>query len=200
MKLDFLRRVPKDKLQKIVLVCIITLCTVVATTQFYVLKSWTAWRDTKSRITKLNEQIQDTEHKVKQAAQNEAYREQVRSFAETQQAGMVSGDPFAWVVREISLLAEKHPVHVLGLHPGDKPDSTGKTKYLTYNTRIEVTGTYDQIGVFIRDLENQFPTGEIRTFALGAVDANGQHQASLNLALLMQSAQSAKKVEGKKTI
>lgn len=200
MKLDFLRRVPKDKLQKIVLVCIIALCTVVATLQLYVLKGWTAWRDTKSRIGQLSAQIHDAEHKVKQAAQNEEYRDQVRSFAETQQEAIVTGDPFAWVVREISLLAEKHPVHILGLHPGDKPDSTGKAKYLTYTTRIEITGTYDQIGVFIRDLENRFPTGEIRTFALGAADADGQHQASLNVALLMQSVPSAKKGEEKKTI
>ena len=199
MKLGFLRRVPKDKLQKLVLVCIIVLCTVVAAVQFYVLKNWTAYRDTKSRIARLNEQIQEAERQVSQAAQNEAYRGQVKSFVETQQAAMVSGDAFAWVVREISLLAEQHPVHVLGLHPGDKPDSTGKAKYLTYSTRIEITGTYDQIGVFVRDLENKFPTGEIRTFRLGAADANGQHQASLNLALLMEPMQSAKKGEGKKT-
>jgi hypothetical protein len=35
-----------------------------------------------------------------------------------------------------------------------------------YACGIEVSGTYDQIGAFVRDLENKFSTAEIRSFSL----------------------------------
>ena len=200
MKLDFLRRLSKDKLQKIVLVCIATLCAVVGVVQFYALKNWTAFEDAKSRITKLNDQIQQAERETQQAAQDGTYRQQVTSFVETQQVGIIAGDPFAWVVREISLLAEEHPVHVDGLRSGSKVESASKSKCSTYTSRIEFTGTYDQIGAFIRDLENKFPTSEIRTLAVSSsADDKGQHQAAADLTLRVLPEHASKTTETKKT-
>jgi Tfp pilus assembly protein PilO len=200
MNFNFMRQLPKDKQQKLVLVGIVTLIAVVGTLQFYVLKNWTALRNANNRIAKVNEQIQEAEHKLKQAAQNEMYRQEVKAFVETQQAAMIAGDPFAWVVREISLLAEGRPIRVIGLNPGSKIESAGKSKCAMYATRIDITGSYDQIGAFICDLENKFPTGEIRSLTVaGGPDDKNQHQALLNLALVMQPEQPSKKTEGKKT-
>ena len=199
MKLDFFRRLSKDKLQKIVLVCIATLCAVVGVVQFYALKNWTSFQDTKNRIKKLNDQIQQAEREAQQATQDGTYRQQVRSFVGTQQAAIISGDPFAWVVREISLAAEKNPVHVDGLRSGSKLESAGKSACSTYSSRIEFTGTYDQISVFIRDLENRFPTGEIRALSVsGSAEDKGQHQAAVDLTLRVLPEQSLKATEAKK--
>jgi len=198
MKLDFLRRLSKDKLQKIVFVCIATLCAVVGVIQFYALKNWTAFEDAKSQITKLNNQIQQAEREAQQAASDVTYRQQVTSFVETQRAAIIAGDPFAWVVREISLLAEDHPVHVDGLRSG-RIESAGKSKCSTYTSHIEFTGTYDQIGAFIRDLENKFPTSEIRALSIsGGAEDKGRLQAAADLMLRVLPETASKTMERKK--
>lgn len=200
MKLGFLRKLPRDKLQKVVFVCIVTLGAVVGVVQFYVVANWNTFRDTRSRIATLNDQIRQTEDAARQAVKEEAYRNQVKSFVETQQTAMIAGDPFAWVVREISLLAEKHPIHVEGLHAGSKLELSGNYKCQPYSTRIDFMGSYDEIGMFIRDLETRFATGEIRSLSVsaGAEDKNRQ-QATVELMLRIQPEQVSASVEGKKT-
>src|ERR1017187_7838294 len=146
MKRGYLRKLPKDKLQKIVLICIVTLVALVGTVQFYALKNWSALTETKDQIAKLGDQIHEGERKTREATQDVAHRAEVKSFVETQRAAMISGDPFAWVVREISLLAEKEPVHMDGLHPAGRIET--KSGGSLYSARIEISGTYDEIGTY----------------------------------------------------
>jgi len=131
-------------------------------------ENWTALTETEASITKLTDQIRQGERQARGAQEDVGHRAEVKSFVEAQQAAMVSGDPFAWVVREISLLAEQHPVRISALHPGIKLDTTEESKGRTYTSGIDVSGTYDQIGAFVRDLENKFSTAEIRSLSLGA--------------------------------
>ena len=199
MKKSFLNKLPKEKLQKVVLVCIVTLIAMAGVIQFYVLKNWAALTETQAHIVKLNYQIREAEKKARSAQQDVAYRADVKAFVGTQQAAMIAGDAFAWVVREISLLAEQHPVRVSGLHPGGKVESDGKSASQIYKLRIDFTGTYDQIGEFVRDLENKFTTAEIQALSLsGAADAKGRHGGTLDIALRMQPPEPSKKTEAKK--
>lgn len=198
MKRGYWRKLPKDKLQKIVLICIVTLVTLVGTVQFYALKNWSALTDTKAQIAKLDDQIRESERKTRQAEQDVAHRAEVKSFVETERAAMITGDPFAWVVREISLLAEQEPVHMVGLHPAGKIDM--KSGSPSYSTRIEFSGTYDQIGAYVRDLENRFPTSEIQSLAVtGGPDDKGRHEAALEITLRVQPTHASEKQEAKKT-
>jgi Tfp pilus assembly protein PilO len=199
MKKGFLSKLPKEKLQKVVLVCIVTLIAVAGVIQFYVLKNWTALAETQAGIVKLKDQIREAESKARNARQDVAYRADVKAFVGTQQAAMITGDAFAWVVREISLFAEQHPVRVSGLHPGGKVESDGKSAGQIYRLRIEFTGTYDEIGEFIRDLENKFTTAEIQALSLsGVADDKGRHGGTLDIALRMQPPEPSKKAEAKK--
>jgi hypothetical protein len=198
MKRGYWRKLPKDKLQKIVLICIVTLIALVGTIQFYVVKNWSALIDTKSQIVKLDDQVREGERKIRLATQDVAHRTEVKSFVETQRAAMVTGDPFAWAVREISLLAEKEPVHMDGLHPAPKLEM--KSGAPLYSTRIEFSGTYDEIGAYVRDLENKFPTSEIQSLTVaGGPDDKGHHAATLEIALRVQPVHAGTKLEAKKT-
>jgi Tfp pilus assembly protein PilO len=199
MKRGFFSKLPKQKLQKIVLVCIVSLAAVIGVIEFYVLRNWSALADARASIAKLNDQIQQAQRKARDAKQDVAYRAQVKSFVETQQATMISGDPFAWVVREISLFAEQHPVEMGALHPGNKVESGGNSRSPIYTTHLEFSGSYDQIGEFVRDLENRFPTAEIQTLLVsGSSDDKSDHSASLDIALRVQTAEPSKKAEAKK--
>ncbi len=200
VKIAFLKKMPKQKLQQVVLVCIVILAAVVGVVELYVLKNWTELTETKASITKLADQIHESERQARGAQQDVAHRAEVKSFVEAQQAAMVSGDPFAWVVREISLLAEQHPVRITALHPGIKSETTGESKGRTYMCGIDVSGTYDQIGAFVRDLENKFSTAEIQSLSMGgSADDKGQHGATLTITLRVLPPEPSKKTEAKKS-
>jgi Tfp pilus assembly protein PilO len=199
MKRGYLSKLPKQKLQKIVLICIVTLIAVVGVVEFYVFKNWDALNDSKTSIGKLHDQIQQAQRKARDAKQDIAYRAQLKSFVETQQAAMISGDPFAWVVREISLFAEQHPVRMGALRPGSKVESGGNSKSPSYSTHLDFTGSYDQIGDFVRDLENRFPTAEIQSLVVsGSAEDKSDHSASLEIVLRVQPPEPSRKVEAKK--
>jgi hypothetical protein len=68
-------------------------------------------------------------------------------------------------------------------------------------TRIDFSGTYDQIGEFVRDLENKFPTAEIQTLSVaGNAGDNGVHAVGLGITLRLQPVEpTPKKVSEKKT-
>jgi Tfp pilus assembly protein PilO len=186
MKIAFLQHLPKDKLQKIVLVGVVTLIVVVGVLQLYVVQNWTEWRATKAKIAQRRDQIQEAERKAAQAHLHEATRREMEAFVQAQQKTLVTGDPFAWVVREISLFAEQRPVRVASLRPGTKGEPVRKSRYASYTTRLEVTGQFDQIAQFIRDLENQFPTATIRSLTwVGDTSGRQEHQVSFDLVLLM---------------
>jgi cell division protein FtsL len=200
VKLAFLKKVPKEKLQQVVFVCIVTLAAVVGVVEFYVLKNWTALSETEDSIAKLTDQIREGERQARGAQQDVAHRTEVKSFVEVQQAAMVSGDPFAWVVREVSLLAEGHPVRVTALHPGIKSDTAGESKGHTYTTGIDVSGTYDQIGAFVQGLENKFTTAEIRSITVaGSAEDKGVHGATLTMTLRVLPPDPTRKMEAKKS-
>jgi len=201
VKIAFLKKMPKQKLQQVVFVCIAILAALVGVVELYVLKNWAELTETEANIAKLADQIREGERQARGAQQDVAHRMEVKSFVEAQQSAMVSGDPFAWVVREISLLAEQHPVRVTALHPGVKSDTAGESKSRTYACGIDVSGTYDQIGVFVQDLENKFSTAEIRSFSVsGNADDKGQHGAVLTITLRVLAPESSKKSEAKKSI
>ena len=198
MKRGYWSKLPKDKLQKIVLICIVMLVAVVGVVEFYALNNWNALADTKTQIANVDDQIRQAERKAREATQDVARRTELKTFVETQRAAMVSGDPFAWVVREMSLLAEHEPVHLSGLHPSGKIETKSGTA--SYGARIDFSGTYDEIGTYVRDLENRFPTAEIQSLSVtGGFDDKGHHNATLEIALGMQPPHASEKLEGKKT-
>jgi Tfp pilus assembly protein PilO len=184
---NYLRSLPKDKLQKVILVAIVTVIALAVIGNFHVWAQVSSMSSSKAQIAKLKQEIDDAEREAKQEAQNHHLHEQVAAFVEDQTTMMVSGDPFSWVVRHITLFAENHPVHVLSMRPGAKVQSMQKSRFDVYTAHIEVEGGYDQIGQFVRDFENTFPTSQIRSVELvpgGTTQAD--RRASMELAFLVQ--------------
>jgi hypothetical protein len=195
---NFCRGIPKEKLQKLILVGILTLIAVIGAGNFYVAKQFSIWSTSRRRIVDIRRQIQEAEQHKQQAVQSQQLRTQVIAFVQSQQETMVSGDLFAWVVRSVSLLAEQHPVRVLGMRPGSKAKHELKSRYEVYTTQLELEATYDQLGIFLQDLEVKFPTAEIRRLDLAAGDGNRpERRASLELAFLIRPDTSPNKVGAK---
>ena len=203
--MNALRALPKDKLQKVLLVAIVMLIALAAVGNFYIGRQLSSISQSNDQIAKLKRQIDDAEREAKQEVENQHLHEQVVAFVQSQTDTMVSGDPFSWVVRQITLFAEKRPVHVLSMRPGTTSQSQQKSRFNIYSAHIEVEGGYDQIGQFVRDFENAFPTSQIRSLDLGE-GSTGQadRHAALELAFTVQpdsvsqKPKATAKVEGKK--
>ncbi len=178
------RNLPKNKLHQLVFIVIATVGGLVGITQCYGVKNWSALSETKKRIASVNEQIQQASLKAKESMSDERSIHMMKTFVETQQAAMVSGDPFAWVVRKVSLLAERHPVHVVAMKPGGKDQKDSRA---IYTANIEVDGAYDELGEFLQEFENAFPSAEIFSLDVsGGEGERGHRRASIRLAFLMQ--------------
>ncbi len=190
--MNFLKSMPKKKLQKVILVAILSLIGIGAVGNFYVGIGLTKLSTERARLVKLRTQLDSAQSNAKQEAQNDQLREQIRAFVDGHRQKMISGDPFSWIVREISLLAEGHVVRVAALRPGTKYANIVKPKYEMFTTRIELEGAYDQIGKFIKELENTFVTGQIRSLEVTSSDpTRGQCRATLDLALLTRPDEAA---------
>lgn len=184
--MNFLKSLPKDKLQKVVVVGILTLIGVLIIVQFHIRSQLTTLADANKKIADLQAKIDDAENKARSITKNRALFERMRSFSAQQKATMVSGDPFSWIVREISLLSEQRPVKVLALRPGVVAQHTKNSRYKTYSFKIDLSGSYDGIGEYVRDLENKFPTGVVRSLEINNGGPNSDDRASLDVALLVQ--------------
>ncbi len=111
-------------------------------------------------------------------------RARAQKVADAQRTAPITGDPFAWIVREISLVAEHHPIRMLSIQPG-ATQAPGRVNF--YTARLEVAGSYDQLGEFVRDVENKFPQSEIRSLEIVAGQSADDRRASLDLTLLTRA-------------
>lgn len=197
--MKFLKSLPKDKLQKLILVVIVSLVAIGAVFNFFVLKQISTISVKGEEIQTLNKQLADARQAVKDEVTNTILRNQIREFLTVQEQRMVDGDAFSWIVREMALFAEKQTAHIVAVIPGGKTPYQPKPQYSVFSTRLEVTGTYDQLGRFVSDLENTYPTCVIRNLGMAMADASrGECRINLEMTLLMHtSTESDKPSAGK---
>lgn len=171
--MKFLRQMPKEKMQKLVLVGIFTLIGVAAMVMFWVNEERSSLIASKEKIGKLEPQIFDRERKERAEVLNEPLRLRLVAFVQTQQQVMVTGDLFSWAVREVTLFAERYPVQMLNVRPGQRQAHLTVGGYEIYSVHMEVRGKYDELGRFICGLENHFSSAQIRMVDLTPGDVTG---------------------------
>jgi Tfp pilus assembly protein PilO len=177
----------KDKKQKLVLTAVLSLIGVVVVANFYVLPQFGEMRASSDKIADLTTKIATEETKARQEAGNAAMREQYDAFVKQHSQQMITGDPFSWVVREVSLLAEGQPVKVVSMRPGALAEHGRIAKLQTFTAQIELNGSYDEVGSFISALENKFPTAEIRSVSLQAAVAGSKRlNASVGITFVLK--------------
>ena len=185
--MNFLKSLSKVKLQQVILVTIVSLAAVGLIGNFFVATNLSKFSKERARAQKLTAEFAQAQADLRSEESNTHLREQMNAFLDVQKAKMVSGDPFSWIVREMTLVAEKHPVRLGGLRPGSKSSNPTRSKYEMFTVRVEADGTYDQAGAFIRDLENHFPTGEIRGLEMVVIDdKRASCRVVFDFALLMR--------------
>ena len=179
-----LRSWSKETLQKVIITTMFTLSALYGTVNYYVLNQVRLLHEFHAKAALTQQQIAEAQTMLDQAHQDKASRQQIEDFVATYRKGMITGDPFAWVVREISRLTENQPVQLRALAPGTRGSLTLKNRYATYSLHLDVTGRFDQIAEYVRALENQFVTGHLQVLEL-AGNESGEHRATIDLVLLL---------------
>ena len=175
-----------DKGKQFILLVLGTLVLNGAVAWFYDYDQWTAQGANQAKIEELKTDISSARRLAFTVAQTAGVRAKMQQFIEAHEATMVNGDQFAWVIREISQIAESQPVIDVVTQPGTVVPHSRKPMRQCYVTHLEFAGDYDQIGTFIQVLENHFPEGEIRTLNIMATEAPAIHRVTLDLALLIR--------------
>ena len=185
--MKFLRKLPKAKLQQLILVGMLTAIGVSALIVFWISKEVESLSMDGERIVKLTRQVEELKTKAKQDTRNQPLLERMRAFVTPLRETMITGDAYMWTVRAIRLQEEKHPeVPVQSIGMGSRGAHPRHPGYEVCAVPIEVEGTYDQIGVFLRDFENSFPTAEVRSLNLGSVTVEGpRRHAAVQLVFLV---------------
>ena len=169
--MKFLKSLPKEKLQRLILAVVGSLIVIGCALNFYTLPKHAELAAKQAEFNKLNGEVQEAQNAVKDEVANTALRNTIQQFIANQDKHTIEGDPFSWVVRETSLLAEKHPVRVAGLIPGAVGSCPGNPAYEAYAAKFDVEGSFDEIGQFISAWENTFTTSSIQTLGMVLADA-----------------------------
>lgn len=174
-----------EKGKQLVLLTLGALIIVGGVSWYYDYNQWAIHQKCQAKINALKKNIAEVHQLALTLSQTAATRVKLHQFVDAHEATMVSGDQFAWVIREISHLAESQPVGNVSTQPGNVVQHARKANRQWYVTHLEFVGDYDQIGTFVRELENHFPEAEIRSITIVATETPAIHRATLDLALLM---------------
>ena len=185
--MNFMRFLNAEKSKKLALFSLSALLIVGGAAWFYDYGQWTLHAEHRERIAGLKNDIMKARRFAVSFAQASVLRPQIQKFVDDQEATMVSGDQFVWVTGAISQLAELHPVGGVTTQPGSVVPHSRKPSRQCYVTRLEFTGDYDQIGMFVQELENHFPQAELRSLNIVATETPAIHRATLELALLVRA-------------
>lgn len=181
-----LQNMPKEKVQKLLLIGILTLIGVSAIYLFWISGQYDKWTGNREKIAKLIPQIDAAERSEQAEAQNESLRRELTALIETQRMSMVTGDLFSWGLREITLFAEKYPVQLVSLRPGIRLPHPREGGLETYGITVDLKGEYDDLGRFIADMENHFSTAYVRSLNFSAGDGSiGGRQVNMEVAFLI---------------
>jgi len=85
---------------------------------FYDFAQWESYKANQAKIEGLKTDILSARRLAFMVAQTAGVRAKMQQFIEAHEGTMVNGDQFAWVIREISQLAESQPVANVITQPG----------------------------------------------------------------------------------
>ena len=172
--------------RKVVLLSLGALIVISGVAWYYDHNQWVIHREHQAQIGVLKQNIATARRLAISMTQTAALRAEIQQFVDAHEATMVSDDQFAWVIREISQIAESQPVENVTTQPGVVVPHARKPTRQWYVTQLGFVGDYDQIGVFVKELENHFPEAEIRSLTIVATQTPANHRATLELLLLMR--------------
>jgi Tfp pilus assembly protein PilO len=159
-----MKRLPKQKRDQLILVCIVTLA-VLAALWFLVIRSQQeSLRTLRAQKVEKEKKAEGMRDKVKGAAALKAQADEVDGKLVEKETDMVSGDYYASLVNTIRKFKLLYKLDIPQFSPAASVtdvDLLPKFPYKQVRIVISGNGYYEEIGKFIADFENEYATSRI---------------------------------------
>ncbi len=166
-----LRKLPKEKLNRLILVGLATLIAMVGLYLGLVRVQDQGLAKLASKKTAAAEKLKAVLDALRRADQVKAELDTARTLLATAESDVASGDLYAWVINSLRQFKAPYKVEIPQYSQLGPPVDVNLLPNFPYKqTTLTVAGTahFDDLGHFLADLENQFPHVRLLNLSLDA--------------------------------
>jgi Tfp pilus assembly protein PilO len=159
-----MKRLPKQKRDQLILVCIITLAVLAAIWLLLIRSQQESLKGLRTQKAKTESDSIGMRDKVKSADAVKAQLNQADAKLAEKEQDMVSGDYYASLVNTVSKFKLRYNLEIPQFSPAASVtdcDLLPKFPYKQVRIVISGSGYYEEIGKFIADFENEYATSRI---------------------------------------
>ena len=166
-----MKRLPKEKRDKIIMVAVVTLVALGAI-------GYCVIKPQREALEVRRKKIEATESDLATASRLAARADQVQKDLEDATARinqiedtMASGDMYSWIIKTMSRIQERNNVQIPNFNPPAVADVSPFAKFPYQAATFSFRGAayFHDLGKFIADLENSFPCARITGLELDAL-------------------------------
>ena len=140
-------------------------------------------------LKKLKEKVDNQQKEIDKEIADRNASESYKTFIAQQEQQMPTNNTETWLFKEISVLAERHKLSVVNTALESFPDlSDFKFKGQPYKLagfKFSFKGELNQIGSFLRDLENNKPLAEVYEITITAGSDVAPHIHTVDVRISM---------------
>jgi hypothetical protein len=183
-----LKKLSKDKKQKLVLVALLTVGAI-ATLGFGLVKfQYSQLAKYATKRAQTEKKLREMRQTIRNASQVEAKLAQAQIALSEQESDMASGDLYSWMITTLRRFKAGYKVEIPAYSPvGPTTDMNMLPNFPYKQAALTIGGTayFHEFGRFLADFENQFPHVRVVNLSLDANAAGGPEEAE-NLSFKME--------------
>jgi len=177
-----MKRLPKQKRDQLILVCIVTLAVLAALWFLVIRNQQESLKGLRSQKAKKEENARDMRDKVKGANAIKAQLDDVDTKLAKREQDMASGDYYASLVNTVRKFKLRYNLDIPQFSPAASVtdcDLLPRFPYKQVRIVISGAGYYEEIGKFIADFENEYAASRIVNLELTPYSGPGEGKEKL---------------------
>jgi hypothetical protein len=176
-----MNKLPKEKRDQLILVCICTLATLAVISLGLIRRQYAGISATNARNEAARNNLQTMEDTIKRADTISAQVVDLTYTLSHTEGDLATGDPAAWIYDTIRTFKTHYKVDISvnGQLSMGEVDLLSKFPYRQLKVTVNGTAYYHDLGKFIADFENNFPHARITNLVLEPSGSTGDNSEKL---------------------
>jgi len=178
-------RLPKEKRDKLILVCMIIGIILIAILLALIRPEYAAIRDTKTSTENKRQKLENMQNAIAKAAATAADLQDTTVELSEAEKDMATGDPNGWIYDTIRGFKSQYKMDITIASTAPPGDVDLIPKFPYKQLKVTITGTayYHDLGKFIADFENNYPHGRICNLLIHPAGLGGDNAEKLNFSM-----------------
>jgi Tfp pilus assembly protein PilO len=177
-----MKRLPKQKRDQLILVCIITLAVLVGLWFLLIRSQNESLHNLRTQKTEKENKAGNMSEKIKSSKAIEAQLNEFQTKLASKEEDMASGDYYASLVNTVRKFGVRHKLDIPSFSPAASVtdvDLLPKFPYKQERIAISGTGYYEDIGKFVSNFENEYAASRIVNLELTPSSGPGDSKEKL---------------------